>query len=109
MNKGENKIYLVNVYLSDRAQELTVFETDVKQQSDECLEKLVEHWQDCVENRKPFRVEHPKKMAFSPSLVFEVSIEEMTLEEYKNQQSEYHRQMKQMGMSGFMGKNFAGA
>ena len=84
--------------------------SDRRQESDRVLghdpfEGLDMEWVTSTAEKRPFR--HPTQMhSFAPSLISEIKVESMSLEEYQKQSNPYYQQMQRNGLSGVMNQNF---
>lgn len=105
MSQGnKDKIYKVIIYRVDN-QHLEVFESDDVKAVQTMYQGLDLEWLTSTAEKRPFR--HPTEMhSFAPSLISEIKVESMSLEEYHKQSNPYYQQMQRNGLSGAMNQNF---
>lgn len=100
----KDTIYKVIIYRVDN-QHLEAFESDDVKAVKTVYEGLDLEWVNSTAEKRPFR--HPTEMhSFAPSLISEIKVESMSLEEYQKQNNPYHQQMHRGGFSSVMNQNF---
>jgi hypothetical protein len=106
MNSQESMVYLVKVYRADLPDGLLVFNSQNELEAKTKFLELEESWIKSVEDKRPFRITTPHLSAFSPNLIKEIKVEEIPFAEYERLNSHYEKQLKELGMTGFMNRNF---
>lgn len=103
---SEAKVYIVLLQRMDNPNPLEIMVTDVENEAISKLQQLDEMWVSSVEKKHPFRIDFPYKGSFSPALVKEIMIQEMSIAEYEHRNNPYNKQMENQGFSGWMSQNF---
>lgn len=103
---NEAKVYIVLLQRMDLSEPLEIMVTDVEKDAVAKLQSLDEMWVSSVEKKHPFRIDIPYRGSFAPTLVKEIRIEEMPISDFQQRQNPYDRNMREKGLTGWMGTNF---
>ena len=97
------KVYQV-VILRTNGDHLSILETDNFQQCFSKWEELHTQWQECVKNNCPYIIQEPIITAFTPSMIYEISVVPVAPRDMNKTHNPYERQMYEQGF----GKTFPG-
>jgi len=102
-------MFLVTVLRQGSPEPLVTLETHDKNEAIEKLKALDGEWIKSVEEKRPFRITLPFYASFSPSLVIEIKVEELSAEDYSRLKDGFTKEMVENGLTGFAQKNNWGA
>jgi len=102
-------MFLVTVLRQGSPEPLVTLETHDKNEAIKKLKALDNEWIQSVEEKRPFRIQEPFYASFTPSLVIEVKVEEMSAEDYARLKDGFTQEMREHGLKGFAEYNNWGA
>lgn len=102
-------MFLVTVLRQGSPEPLVTLETHDKNEAIEKLKALDNEWIESVKDNRPFRITLPFYASFTPSLVIEIKVEELSAEDYARLKDGFTQEMREHGLKGFAEKNNWGA
>lgn len=79
-------VYTVELFRTDRREPIKLLQTFDKQEALDTLKEADLEWTNSTHEKRPFRLNEPFVASFLPSLIYEVSLTELSKEEYEQRE-----------------------
>lgn len=89
---NSNKVYVVELHRSDIPQPLELLVGNSEEAAKDELEKNTQEWIESSKEQRPFKMSAPFESRFVPSLIKEIRVVPLTLEQYQERAQMFHQQ-----------------